>query len=202
MTKKKLKPRLKKLTPSRNPILILQLRRISSMFDSKRKRESVEYLNKIYAGLDDELFKDFTFRFAQAIYDNAEIFNIEDFLALTRKIFLSYYAESGVEVPKYFPREIFYDYEKRKVETWRKLFFANKNCFIDNGDTIQVNIDEIFRNSTNVKAQKDKLINFLNETCIASDFGIGVNWFLKRDEFYKFIDYQPTFWEKCRKFFK
>lgn len=170
---------------------------VSSMFDSKRKRDSVEYLNEIYAGLDDELFKDFTFRFSQAIYDNAEIFNIEDFLALTRKIFLNYYAESGVKVPKFFPRKIFSDYEGRKIETWRRLFFANRNCFIDNGDTIQVNIDEIFRNSTNVKAQKDKLINFLDETCIET-VDTGVNWFLKKEEFYKFIDYQPSFVENIK----
>lgn len=170
---------------------------VSSMFDSKRKRESVDYLNEIYAGIDDELFKDFTFRFSQAICDNAEIFGIEDFLKLTRKIFLSYYEESGVEVPKYFPREIFSDYEGRKIETWRRLFFANKNCFIDNGEIIQVNIDEIFKNSTNVKAQKDKLINFLDETCIET-VDTGVNWFLKKDEFYKFIDYQPSFVENIK----
>ena len=179
---------------------------VSSMFNSQKKRESVEYLKNIYAELDDELFKEFTFRFSQAIFKNEEIkeeiFKIEDFLTLTRKIFLSYYEESGVEVPKYFPRELFSDYENRKVETWRRLFFANKNCFIDKGSTIQVNIDEIFRNSTNVKAQKDKLINFLDETCIASDFGIGVNWFLKKDEFYRFIEYEPTFFEKFKNFFK
>ncbi len=174
---------------------------VSSMFNSNKKRESVEYLNKVYENLDDELFKDFTFKFAQAICNNEEIFDIEDFLKLTRKIFLNYYEESGVEVPKYFPREIFSDYETRKVETWRKLFFANKNCFIDKGSTIQVNIDEIFRNSTNVKAQKDKLINFLDETCIASDFGIGVNWFLKKDEFYKFIEYEPSLLEKFKNIF-
>lgn len=174
---------------------------VSSMFNSKKKRASVEYLNKINAGLDDSLFKDFSFRFSQAICNNEEIFNLEDFLMLTRKIFLSYYAESGVEVPKYFPREIFNDYDNRKVKTWRDLFFANKNCFIDKGDKIQVNIDEIFRNSTNVKTQKDRLINFLDETCIASDFGIGVNWFLKKDEFYKFIDYEPSIFEKFRNIF-
>ncbi len=175
---------------------------VSSMFNSKRKRESVEYLRNIHSGLDDELFKDFTFRYAQAICDNAEIFSIDDFLKLTRKIFLSYYEESGVDVPKYFPREIFSDYETRKVETWRRLFFANKSCFIDKGDTIQVNIDEIFKNSTNVKAQKDKLINFLDETCIASDFGIGVNRFLKKKEFYRFIDYEPSLLEKFKNIFK
>lgn len=131
---------------------------VSSMFNSRKKRESVEYLKKIYAGLDDELFKDFSFRFARAICDNAEIFYVEDFLKFTREIFLSYY-------------------ETRKVETWRKLFFANQNCFIEKGATIQVNIDEIFKNSTNVKPQKEKLINFLDETCIASDFGKTQKYF-------------------------
>ncbi len=175
---------------------------VSSMFNSKKKRASVEYLRSIHEDLDDSLFKDFTYRFSRAICDNEELFNIEDFLILTRKIFLNYYEESGVKVPKYFPRQIFSDYDNRKVKTWKELFKANRNFFIDTGEKIQVNIDEIFKNSPNVKTQKDRLINFLDENCIASDFGIGVNWFLKKAEFYKFIDYQPTFLEKFKNLLK
>lgn len=105
-----------------------------------------------------------------------------------------------MEVPDYFPREIFSDYESRKVETWRSFFYANRKYFTDKGDVLQVNIDEIFRNSGNVKEQKDRLVNFLDETCFASDFGVGVHWFLRKDEFYRFIGYQPPLFERAKNY--
>ena len=171
---------------------------VDNIFDKSREYETKKYLRKLYEGLTDDLFRDFTFRFANAIRNNDEIYLIEDFLSLTRKIFLDYYAESNIQVPEYFPRQIFHDYEDRKAAEWRQLFFANRQCFIDKGDTIQVNIDEIFRNSRDAKNKQNKLLNFLDEVCLASDSGIGVNWFLRKEEFYKFINYQPTFFESAK----
>lgn len=174
---------------------------VSSKFEKKNIRnESTLYRMKIYDELDDELFKDFTFRFSDAIRNNEEIFTIDDFLSLTRKIFLSYYNECAMDVPNYFPHKIFSDYKNKKVDTWRKLFFGNKDCFIIRDKEIQVNIDEIFRNSTNAKNQKEMLLNFLDETCLETTLGVGVNWFLKKEEFYKFIGYEPTTFEKTKNF--
>ena len=34
--------------------------------------------------------------------------------------------------------------------------------------------------------------------CLASDSGVGVNWFLRKKEFYNFIDYKPTFFESAK----
>lgn len=171
---------------------------VDNIFDKSREYETKKYLRETYEGLTDDLFKDFTFRFTRAIQNNEEIFEIEDFLSFTRKIFLDYYAECKVQVPEYFPRQIFHDYEDRKITEWRQLFFANRNCFLDKGDTIQVNIDEIFRNSRDAKNKQDKLLNYLDEVCLASDSGIGVNWFFKKKEFYNFINYQPTFFETAK----
>lgn len=174
---------------------------VSSKFDMKRRRnESIEYLRQINNEIDDELFKDFTFKFSEAIRNNEEIFTLEDFLSLTRKIFLSYYDECNMEVPSYFPREIFQDYESKKISAWRRLFFSSKNSFIDKGKEIQVNIDEIFSNSPNVKNQKDMLKNFLDETCMLPEFDVGGKWFLRKKEFYKFIGYEPTTFESAKNF--
>jgi len=171
---------------------------VDNIFDKSREYETKKYLRELYEGLTDDLFKDFTFRFTNAIRDNEEIFKIEDFLSLTRKIFLHYHSECKMKVPEYFPQQIFHDYEYRKTTEWRQLFFANRQCFIDKGDTIPVNIDEIFRNSRDAKNKQDKLLNYLDEVCLASDSGVGVNWFLRKDEFYKFINYQPTFFETAK----
>ena len=168
---------------------------VSSIFDSSLKRESLAHLKNIYDGLSDDLFRDFTHRFADAVKANEKLFTIEDFLSLARKIFLRYYEESKIKVPSYFPQKIFRDYDVRKVSTWRNLFFANRSAFIDKGDVLQVNIDEIFKNSNNAEKQKDKLMNFIDETCLISDAGISVNWFLKKKEFYRFIEYSPTMLE-------
>lgn len=171
---------------------------VDNIFDKSREYEAKKSLRKLYEGLSDDLFKDFTYRFGEAVRNNEKYFKIKDFLSFTRKIFLDYYAESKVEVPEYFPRQIFHDYEDRKATEWRQLFFANRNCFIDKGDTIQVNIDEIFRNSRDAKNKQDKLLNYLDEVCLASDSGIGVNWFLRKKEFYNFIDYKPTWLESAK----
>lgn len=171
---------------------------VDNIFDKIREYETKKHLRKIYEGLTDDLFKDFIFRFANAIRDNEEIFRIEDFLYMTRKIFLQYYTECKIEVPEYFPEKIFHDYTERKITEWRQLFFANRHCFIDKGDIIQVNIDEIFRNSRDAKSKQDKLLNYLDEVCLASDSGIGVNWFLRKKEFYNFIDYKPSLLETAK----
>ena len=168
--------------------------------DKKKSGKSKEYLRKIYDGPDDSLFRDFTARFAADIRDNKEIFRIDDFLCNARKIFLEYYAVCNIEVPRYFPRGLFNDYSNRKVDIWRNLFFANKKYFIVNGDIIQVNIDEIFRNSRNAKDQKEKLLNHLDEICFADKPDIGVNWFLRKDEFFRFIDYEPNAFETAKNF--
>ena len=172
---------------------------VSSKFDMKnRRQDSINYLRQINEELDDELFKDFTFRFSEAIRNNEEIFTPEDFLMLTRKIFLDYYEECNMNAPSYFPHEIFQDYESKKSAAWRRLFSGNRDCFIDKGKEIQVNIDEIFRNSPNVKTQKDMLKNFLDETCMTPEFDVGGKWFLRKNEFYKFIDYEQTVLEKTK----
>ena len=168
--------------------------------DKKKSGKSKEYLRKIYDGLDDSLFRDFTARFAADIRDNKEIFTFEDFLCNARKIFLEYYAVCNIEVPRYFPRGLFNDYANKKVDIWRKLFISHKNCFRVKGDVIQVNIDEIFRNSYNVKDQKEKLLNCLDETCFVENSDIGVSWFLRKKEFFKFIDYEQGTFESVTNF--
>ena len=173
---------------------------VSNKFDSARKAESMEYLRNIYDDLDDSLFRDFTYRFTEAINNNEEIFNIDDYLLKTRKIFWQYYDETGLEIPDYFPLKIFRDYEDRKVDTWRRFFFANKAHFIDEGEMLKVEIDEIFKNSNNKAKQKETLLNFLDESCLAADSTVGVHWFLKKEAFYKFIDYTPSVIENAKSF--
>ena len=173
---------------------------VSNKFDSARKAESMEYLRNIYDDLDDSLFRDFTYRFTEAIRNNEEIFDLDDYLLMTRKIFWQYYDETGLEIPNYFPLKIFRDYENRKVETWRRFYFANKAHFIDEGEMLKVEIDEIFKNSNNKAKQKETLLNFLDESCLAADSTIGVHWFLKKDAFYKFIDYTPSVIENAKSF--
>ena len=120
---------------------------------------------------------------------------------MTRKIFWQYYEETGLEIPDYFPLKIFRDYEDRKVDTWRRFFLANKAHFIDEGEMLKVEIDEIFKNSNNKAKQKETLLNFLDESCLATDSTIGVHWFLKKEAFYKFIDCTPTVIENAKSFF-
>lgn len=177
---------------------------VNNMFDSKKKKESMNVLRDLNDGISDTLFRDFSYRFATELRNRSEVFQIDDFMILTRRIFKDYYKECSLTPPKYFPEKRFLDYETRKKLVWKQLYFStDKEYFKDNGDILQVNIDALLKNTTgSAQKKKTQLFDYMDETCWATDAGIGMYWFLKKKEFFRFIEYEPSIIRKTLDFFK
>lgn len=158
---------------------------INNRFDDHKKAESMEYLENIMQDTDDSLFRDFTYRMSNHIKNNDVFYKIDDILYRAREIFKDYYTECGMDIPAWFPNQIFEDYEVRKVSVWKNLFETYPNYFKDNGDTLFVYIDEICKNSK--RNQRETLLNFLDDTCIKEN---NVVLELHKEKFYQFINYK------------
>ena len=170
---------------------------INNVFAENNKLESDQYLNEIIEDIDDHLFRDFTYRFKDAINNDEEFYQPGDLLFKGREIFKEYYREAGVPVPEWFPHAPFNDYQARKKLVWRNLYDANTDYFEENQKgTIYVRIDDIFKNSKSWK-DREKMLNFLDDTCIIENNAVLE---LNKERFYDFIDYHPnrTLLEKVR----
>lgn len=171
---------------------------VNNMFDARQKSESMSFLRNVREEMTDVLFKDFSYRFGNALRNNEKIFQIEDFLSLARKIFRDYYKECDMEMPHYFPEAPFYDYDERKRHAWRQLYIYNRAYFHDMGETIRLDIASLlkFATGSNTDKKREQWRNYLDETCWAADTSVGVYWFLKKKEFFNFIEHEPTLFEK------
>lgn len=159
--------------------------RMNNTFDSKLKIEASNHLAAILNGVNDSLFKDFTYRVSQKIKEEEEFYQRNDILFLARNIFLEYFEELGMEVPEWFPRQRFNDYEEVASLNWINLYENNSQAFIDQGNTLLVKLDMI-NNSYASPSSKDRanLINLLPDGCISDDSHVLI---LYKDSFYEFI---------------
>lgn len=168
---------------------------VSNSFDGRKKKACKRLLDEIEVGLTDTLFRDFIGRFSKAIQDKEDYFHPDDFLFYTRKIFKDYYRESGLEIPSYFPEQLFHDYEDRQKATWESVWKVSRDAFVDKGDgNLYCRIDELCKNTS----QKKRLRNLLPDICLTGDSEIV--WKLDKNEFYKFVGFKPIK-EKIREMF-
>lgn len=98
--------------------------------------ESIEYFKKIYDNFDNYLFKDFCMKMSERL-ENSENYtwnfytdtNNFDFLYNTRQIFMEYYKEAELPLPRYFPEKKHNDNSETNKEKWRKLYLGSKEEF-------------------------------------------------------------------------
>ena len=159
----------------------------------KDNKEAQILVREIFEASNDKLFRDFSYRFANAIRDNEEVINLDDFMLLTRKIFKQYYGECGMSVPKYFPNKRFFDYEERKKIVWEQIYKYNNIYFEDIGLHLKLDIDRLTNNSVK---KKEQLRNHLDDICYDDDMSAGIYWFLHKEKFFKFIEYASDGAEK------
>jgi hypothetical protein len=160
---------------------------ISDVFDRARKAEADRYLNDILVDADTALFQDFTYRFGKRIQAHDVYYAPNDFLAGARAIFKDYYREAGLELPEWFPMQIFTDYEARGRKLWRQTFTEYQSAFHENiaEDTIFVETSVFCEHPK----QRRVYINYLEQGCILEDSVILV---LARQKFLTFIGHEPN----------
>ncbi len=165
--------------------------RMNNTFDSNLKIEASNHLATILNGVNDSLFKDFTYRVGQKIKEEEEFYQRNDVLFLARKIFLEYFEELDIDVPDWFPRMKFNDYEEVASLNWINLYKNNSQAFIDQGDTLLVKLD-LINSSYASPSSRDRanLINLLPDGCISDDSHVLI---LYKRSFLNFIKkYEKT----------
>ncbi|RKJ40838.1 hypothetical protein D7X33_36250 [Butyricicoccus sp. 1XD8-22] len=150
--------------------------------------------------INSSLFQDFTYRMGKRIQDGSEFYTTDDFLATGREIFIEYYKECEMEVPKWFPMKRFNDYDERGKFIWRELYRSHKQAFdIREDNTILIKIEEFGDRTNRDRANK---INFLPPECIIEDSPVLV---INKELFFNFIEMsekeEKTFLGRIKSFF-
>lgn len=173
---------------------------IDNTFQKEAMAESSRYLSEIMSKINSSLFQDFTYRMGKRIQDGSEFYRTDDFLAIGREVFIEYYKECEMEVPKWFPMKRFNDYDERGKFIWRELYRSHKQAFdIREDNTILIKIEEFGDRTNRDRANK---INFLPPECIIEDSPVLV---INKELFFNFIEMsekeEKTFLGRIKSFF-
>jgi hypothetical protein len=160
---------------------------IDKPFDKSKRSISIPYLNDIFANTTTDLFRDFTYKMSQLIYDKESFYNVDDVLSVAREIFVEYYKEADLELPKWFPNTIFNDYEERGKRIWKSIFNAHQEFFKINEASNSIFID--INKFAPTEKQRNTLVQFLNSSTTQEDSAILV---VRKEPFYKFIGYEEN----------
>lgn len=156
---------------------------IDNTFQKEAMAESSKYLSEIMSKINSSLFQDYTYRIGKRIQDGNEFYKTDDFLAIAREVFIQYYKECDMEIPKWFPKKKFNDYDERGKFIWRELYRSHKQVFdIRDDNTILIKIEEFGDRTNRDRANK---INFLPPECIIEDSPVLV---INREIFFRFIE--------------
>lgn len=156
---------------------------IDNTFKKEAMAESSKYLSEIMSKINSSLFQDYTYRMGKLIQDGSEFYRTDDFLAIARELFIEYYKECEMEIPKWFPMKKFNDYDERGKFIWRELFRSHKQAFdIRDDNSILIKIEEFGDRNNRERANK---INFLPTECIIEDSPVLV---IDKEQFFNFIE--------------
>lgn len=156
---------------------------IDNTFQKEAMADSSKYLSEIMSKINSSLFQDFTYRIGKRLQDGHEFYKTDDFLAIAREVFVQYYKECEMEIPKWFPMKKFNDYVERGKFIWRELYRSHKQVFdIRDDNTILIKIEEFGDRTNKERANK---INFLPPECIIEDSPVLV---INKEIFFKFIE--------------
>jgi hypothetical protein len=159
---------------------------IQNQFDEKRKKESIETLNRIKESVTPFLFYDFSKRMADFLHSKDNLDYILDPLQPARELFLSYYQELDLAVPEFFPHSPFSDYFSRGSEVWRNLYDFKREHFQSEKEFIIIHPLIAER-----KEDREKLLAFIPGHMIVENVGV---YKLRKDSFLEFIGIKKGRW--------
>ncbi len=155
---------------------------INKPFDKTKKSQTDDYFSDVIEGIDDSLFKDFSFRFSQQVKNEENIVKNGDYLYLTRKIFEEYFKTAKMEKPNYFIDKPLLDYYHRGSFMWKNLFQTKREGFKIQENMVIVDPTIVFNGD---RIEKEKAKKFLYIGVILEDSVVLV---LDKDKFFEFID--------------
>ncbi len=155
---------------------------INKPFDKTKKSQTDDYFSEVIEGIDDSLFKDFSFRFSQQVKNEENVVKNGDYLNLTRKIFEEYFKTAKIEKPDYFIDKPLLDYYHRGSFMWKNLFQTKREGFKIQENMVIVDPTVVFNGD---RIEKEKAKKFLDIGVILEDSVVLV---LDKDKFFDFID--------------
>lgn len=166
--------------------------KVDACFNEKMKTEANKYYDSVMNEADNLLFKDFCYRVGERIKSGESLFteNSSDFLGVVREIFKEYFEIAQVDIPKYFPMDLYSDYETRGKNMWRTLFDQAKESFIYKYSkdmkeaTLTINLRELM-SGINSKQDAQVYMNYLRQDIFIEDAGVYV--VLRANPFYEWI---------------
>jgi len=149
---------------------------VDSSFDEELKAQANEYYENVMANANNILFRDFCNRMSLAISGNESLFdegNV-DYLHMARQIFAQYYAETGMEKPKYFSESLYHDYTARGQNLWRTLFLQKQESFSYNDNEKNGEAVLTINLKTIASVTRDNLVymNYLRPDLLVEEAGV------------------------------
>lgn len=139
------------------------------------------------------LYQDFTLRLADRIKHGVTFYEVDDFLAIARQIFVEYHEMCGIPMADWFSKKKFDDYIDRGKKIWRGLFISNRQSFdIRNDNTVFVRLEDLGKRT---KREREEVINYLPPESIMEDNTVLI---LNKQIFMEFINIKnkTAFWRK------
>lgn len=166
---------------------------IDNTFDKQKQAASSKYLGDIMNKVSTSLYQDFTHRLADRIKHGDTFYEVDDFLAIARQIFVEYHEMCGIPMADWFSKKKFDDYIDRGKKIWRELFISNRQSFdIRNDNTVFVRLEDLGKRT---KREREEVINYLPPESIMEDNTVLI---LNKQIFMEFIKIKnkTAFWRK------
>ncbi len=158
--------------------------KLERQFDSEEKAIAEDHKSGIKTKLNDDLFKDFSWRMIQKIKNepiNFE-FGSNDFLQYGRDIFKDWFKEIGRHTYDWYNEDKVDGYYERGSDRWRDLYDNKKQHFtINNKDEILLDNNAVFKQPGQIKQYTEYLISGI----LKDNSGLMLR--LDKKEFFKFI---------------
>ena len=164
--------------------------KVDACFDDAKKSEANKYYDSVMNDADNLLFRDYCYRMGERIKEGEGLFldNTSDYLGVTRQIFEEYFGMAQMDIPEYYPKELYKDYDSRGKEMWRTLYdqaqgsFDYKKTKGMKEATLTVNLKDLV---TQNKSDTQLYMNYLRQDIFIEDAGVYV--VLRAKPFYEWI---------------
>ncbi len=166
---------------------------VDSCFDETKKSECEKYYGDVMQEASNLLFRDFCFRMSERLRKGDTLFgeNTADYLYCAREAFQEYFTIAGVEIPPYFPRTQFNDYDERGIRMWKTLFEQEQSNFdfkpAVNAQDAQLTI-QLKKVVATAKFDKDAEVymNYLRQDILVEESGSYV--ILRANPFFEWLN--------------
>lgn len=154
---------------------------VNDCFDETKKGKADEFYENIIGNATNILYRDFCYRVGEKIKSGEKLTETgnSDYLLFAREIFVSYFRECGIEVPPFFPKNIFKDYEDRGLNMWKTLFEKRPEDFVLDKKKGTLSV------SGKSMENKDLYMNYLRQDLLQEDAGEYI--VIRTEEFFKWI---------------